>query len=201
MSRFVLVHQTREWLKDDAERERAAYLMGATPVWLLEHATSGNAVAADRLAELIEGNVGHPARDADPWPPSAERKRDDLGSGAAEEKGSNLCHGTGGNGYAFLKLFKRTGDARCCSGRAPLPCTASGRRKHMRRSTGACATRCGLAIRALPCTCGTASEVGRRSRHWTCSEPLERGSKFRAYRKKSPHGKHSIRVRRLLGPR
>jgi len=26
-------------------------------------------------------------------------------------KGSNLCHGTGGNGYAFLKLFKRTGDA------------------------------------------------------------------------------------------
>ena len=26
-------------------------------------------------------------------------------------KGSNLCHGTGGNGYAFLKLFKRTGQA------------------------------------------------------------------------------------------
>jgi len=25
-------------------------------------------------------------------------------------KGSNLCHGTGGNGYAFLKLFGRTGD-------------------------------------------------------------------------------------------
>ncbi|MBK0392994.1 lanthionine synthetase C family protein [Ramlibacter algicola] len=25
-------------------------------------------------------------------------------------KGSNLCHGTGGNGYAFLKLFQRTGD-------------------------------------------------------------------------------------------
>jgi lantibiotic modifying enzyme len=24
-------------------------------------------------------------------------------------KGSNLCHGTGGNGYAFLKLFERTG--------------------------------------------------------------------------------------------
>jgi hypothetical protein len=28
------------------------------------------------------------------------------------KKGSNLCHGTGGNGYAFLKLCKRTGDAR-----------------------------------------------------------------------------------------
>ncbi len=26
-------------------------------------------------------------------------------------KGCNLCHGTGGNGYAFLKLYKRTGDA------------------------------------------------------------------------------------------
>lgn len=25
-------------------------------------------------------------------------------------KGSNLCHGTGGNGYAFLKLYARTGD-------------------------------------------------------------------------------------------
>jgi hypothetical protein len=26
-------------------------------------------------------------------------------------KGANLCHGTGGNGYAFLKLYQRTGDA------------------------------------------------------------------------------------------
>jgi hypothetical protein len=26
-------------------------------------------------------------------------------------KGANLCHGTAGNGYAFLKLFERTGDA------------------------------------------------------------------------------------------
>ncbi len=27
-------------------------------------------------------------------------------------KGANLCHGTAGNGYAFLKLFRRTQDAR-----------------------------------------------------------------------------------------
>jgi lantibiotic modifying enzyme len=27
-------------------------------------------------------------------------------------KGSNLCHGTGGNGYAFLKLYSRTGDSK-----------------------------------------------------------------------------------------
>ena len=26
-------------------------------------------------------------------------------------KGSNLCHGTGGNGYAFLKLYRRSGDS------------------------------------------------------------------------------------------
>ncbi len=25
-------------------------------------------------------------------------------------KGSNLCHGTGGNGYAFLKLYRQTKD-------------------------------------------------------------------------------------------
>lgn len=27
-------------------------------------------------------------------------------------KGANLCHGTGGNGYAFLKLYQRSGDPR-----------------------------------------------------------------------------------------
>ena len=26
------------------------------------------------------------------------------------EKGSSICHGTAGNGYAFLKTFERTGD-------------------------------------------------------------------------------------------
>lgn len=28
------------------------------------------------------------------------------------EKGAGLCHGTAGNGYAFLKLYRRSGDAR-----------------------------------------------------------------------------------------
>jgi hypothetical protein len=28
------------------------------------------------------------------------------------EKGSGICHGTAGNGYAFLKLFARSGDER-----------------------------------------------------------------------------------------
>ena len=29
-----------------------------------------------------------------------------------DEKGANICHGTAGNGYAFLKAFERTGDER-----------------------------------------------------------------------------------------
>jgi uncharacterized protein YyaL (SSP411 family) len=28
------------------------------------------------------------------------------------EKGPGICHGTAGNGYAFLKAFERTGDER-----------------------------------------------------------------------------------------
>jgi len=59
----ALVQRTRAWLKDGAERERAAFMMGETPVWLLDHAQSGSAAAADRLAELIEGNIDHPARE------------------------------------------------------------------------------------------------------------------------------------------
>lgn len=45
-----------------------------------------------------------------------DARLDDLLSSAGEliwtagplKKGANLCHGTGGNGYAFLKLFRRT---------------------------------------------------------------------------------------------
>ncbi|MDH5338138.1 MAG: LanC-like protein [Rubrivivax sp.] len=59
----ALVQRTRDWLRDDAQRERAAYLMGETPVWLLAHARSGSVMAADRLAELIEGNIEHPGRE------------------------------------------------------------------------------------------------------------------------------------------
>jgi hypothetical protein len=48
-----------------------------------------------------------------------EPRLDELLLGAGElvwsagplAKGANLCHGSAGNGYAFLKLFRRTGDA------------------------------------------------------------------------------------------
>ncbi|WFU43082.1 lanthionine synthetase LanC family protein [Bradyrhizobium sp. CB82] len=35
-------------------------------------------------------------------------------------KGSNLCHGTGGNGYAFLKLYRRTNDPGLARPRTPI---------------------------------------------------------------------------------
>ena len=82
----ALVQRMREWLKDDAERERAAYLMGETPVWLLEHAQTGSVAAADRLAELIEGNIEHPARE--------------------------LMWGSPGTLLAALFMHQRTGQAR-----------------------------------------------------------------------------------------
>jgi len=40
-----------------------------------------------------------------------ERAAWDAG-GANDEKGAGICHGTAGNGYAFLKTFARTGDER-----------------------------------------------------------------------------------------
>lgn len=59
----ALIQHTRRWAGDGAQRDRAAYLVGETPVWMLEHARSGSAVAADRVADLIEGNIEHPARE------------------------------------------------------------------------------------------------------------------------------------------
>lgn len=82
----ALVQRTREWLGGDADRERAAYLMGETPVRLLEHAQTGSAAAADRLAELIEGNIEHPARE--------------------------LMWGSPGTLLAALFMHQRTGQAR-----------------------------------------------------------------------------------------
>ena len=43
-------------------------------------------------------------------------------------KGASLCHGTAGNGFAFLKLFARTGDERWLE-RAPAPSRPTPRRR------------------------------------------------------------------------
>lgn len=82
----ALVQHTRQWLRDAAQHDRAAYLVGETPVWLLAHARSGSAMAADRLAELIKGNIAHPARE--------------------------LMSGSPGTLLAALAMHQRTGEER-----------------------------------------------------------------------------------------
>jgi Lanthionine synthetase C-like protein len=86
------------WLVLDAsQRER----WNAQPRWLVQycHGSPGFVI---NLADF----------------PGAELDALLLGAGETTwaagplKKGSNLCHGTGGNGYAFLKLYRRTGDAR-----------------------------------------------------------------------------------------
>lgn len=62
----TLLAMTRQWLGDEARRERASYLMGETPIRLMEldqASEARQAACADELAELIEGNVAHPARE------------------------------------------------------------------------------------------------------------------------------------------
>ena len=86
------------WLElDAARRER----WNARPRWLMQycHGSPGFVI---QLADF----------------PDTELDTLLLAAGEATwsagplKKGSNLCHGTGGNGYAFLKLWRRTGDAR-----------------------------------------------------------------------------------------
>ena len=56
-------------------------------------------------------------------------------------KGANLCHGTAGNGYAFLALLERTGTSCGSSAPAPSPCTRSPRSTAHAQSSAAAATR------------------------------------------------------------
>src|SRR5262249_7962640 len=70
--------------------------------------------AANKLLQFCHGAPGFVVALAD-FPGAG---LDDLLCAAGEliwsagplAKGSNLCHGTGGNGYALLKLYGRTGD-------------------------------------------------------------------------------------------
>jgi hypothetical protein len=51
-------------------------------------------------------------------------------------KGSNLCHGTGGNGYAFLKLHRRTGDPVWLERARDFAMTAIAQCREVRTETG-----------------------------------------------------------------
>ena len=55
-----------------------------------------------------------------------------------DEKGPSICHGTAGNGYAFLKVFERTGDERWLerARRFAMHALAQGRRQRRERGSG-----------------------------------------------------------------
>jgi hypothetical protein len=51
-------------------------------------------------------------------------------------KGYGLCHGTAGNGYAFLKLYRRTGDTLWLDRARVFAMHALAQRDQMRQSHG-----------------------------------------------------------------
>jgi len=55
-----------------------------------------------------------------------------------DEKGPSICHGTAGNGYAFLKVFERTGDERWLerARRFAMHALAQARRQRRERGSG-----------------------------------------------------------------
>lgn len=59
----LLLQRNRTWLGKSARRERAAYLMGETPIEMLAFGVDANPVRQARVHSLIEGNIDHPARE------------------------------------------------------------------------------------------------------------------------------------------
>jgi hypothetical protein len=69
----------------------------------------GAVVSRRRGDRRVRGRVRSRRRRLDRAPRS--RRRADVARRSCRQ-GGRLCHGTGGNGYAFRKLFERTGDER-----------------------------------------------------------------------------------------
>jgi len=81
-----LLERNRAWLGRFAESERASFLMGDTPIRLLSFGVRQARSSEEDLAELIAGNVDHPARE--------------------------LMWGSPGTLLAALFLYERTGSER-----------------------------------------------------------------------------------------
>lgn len=112
-----------EWLAD-GQRTLIAEAVPRTltaNAWRSELGASWLPVVADRetaprLCQYCHGAPGMVTVFADA--PFTSRELEDLlceggrftWAAGPLAKGSNLCHGTGGNGYAFLKLYRRTAD-------------------------------------------------------------------------------------------
>jgi hypothetical protein len=112
-----------DWLTDDQRRrivEAVPRTLSAT-AWRSELGANWRAVASrdgpPKLCQHCHGAPGMVTTFADgPW---ASPEFDDLlleggrlvWAAGPLAKGAGLCHGTAGNGYAFLKLYRRNGDA------------------------------------------------------------------------------------------
>ena len=68
-----------------------------------------------------------------------------AGPPPGNEKGPGICHGTAGNGYAFLKAFERTGDERWLDRARRFAAHALGQVRRLRSERGRGATRFGRA--------------------------------------------------------
>jgi hypothetical protein len=111
------------WLTDDQRARIAAAVPRtlAANAWRSELGASWRGVVTDcdkppSLCQHCHGAPGMVTAFADA--PFASVELEDLLREGGEftwaagplAKGSNLCHGTGGNGYAFLKLYRRTNE-------------------------------------------------------------------------------------------
>ena len=81
-----LLARNNAWLGEDAAAQSGSFMMGELPIRLLEHAVQPLPASADRIAELIAGNLVHPSRE--------------------------LMWGSPGTLLAALFMHQRTGDAR-----------------------------------------------------------------------------------------
>jgi hypothetical protein len=111
-----------DWLTDDQRAQVAAFVPRALAAnaWHSGHGTTWGAIATraqqPRLCQHCHGAPGMVTTFADAPFTAPDFETLLLQGGEFSwaagplAKGSNLCHGTGGNGYAFLKLYRRTQD-------------------------------------------------------------------------------------------
>ncbi|HEX9325148.1 MAG TPA: LanC-like protein [Reyranella sp.] len=137
-----------DWLTD-GQRERvadAATRMLAANAWRSDHGVTWRSVAGrdapPRLCQYCHGAPGMVTTFADAAFTSSELESLLVDGGNFSwaagplAKGSNLCHGTGGNGYAFLKLFRRSGDTVWLERARAFAMTAIAQGRETRTATG-----------------------------------------------------------------
>jgi lantibiotic modifying enzyme len=112
------------------------------------------------------------------FPPQRSREMDAMLIGAGQatwnagplSKGYGLCHGTAGNGYAFLKLYQRTGDTMWLERAQAFAVHSMGQRDRMRQQYGQgrytlWTGDAGLAVYLWHCLQGTAKLPGLDALH------------------------------------